>query len=67
MLKPRTYVKQPAPAPPPRIHLDLNPATLVEILDCVAERVVKLQDAGQPIPHITSIALKMLHEATARP
>lgn len=49
-----------------RITLDLAPLTLTEILDCVVERVTRLQTEGKPIPHITRIALEMLHEATEK-
>lgn len=50
-----------------RITLDLNPLTLVEILDCVTDRVNRLRSAGRPVPHMTQLALTMLHEALAIP
>lgn len=50
-----------------RIVLDLNPLTLVEILDCVSERVNRLRAQGKPVPHMTRLALTMLHEALAIP
>jgi hypothetical protein len=53
--------------PPPRIVLDVSPYTLAEIMDCVAARVRGFQRRGERVPHITAIALKMLHEATAKP
>jgi hypothetical protein len=50
-----------------RIVLDLNPLTLVEILDCVSERVNRYKAQGKPVPHMTRVALTMLHEALAIP
>jgi hypothetical protein len=50
-----------------RIVLDLNPLTLVEIMDCVSERVNQCRAQGKPVPHMTRVALTMLHEALALP
>ena len=46
-----------------RITLDLAAPTLSEIMDCVVDRVMRLRSEDKPVPHITQIALKMLHEA----
>jgi hypothetical protein len=46
-----------------RVVLDLAPATLSEVLDCIIERVTRLRDAEQPVPHITMIALSMIDDA----
>jgi hypothetical protein len=61
----RRAIPAPAPVVAPRKFLDLAPGTFAEVLDCVVERVWRYEQAGKPVPHITRIALKMLHEATA--
>lgn len=60
----RKHAVAPASIIAERIVIDVAPWTFAEILDCVVARVRGYQRRSEPVPHITQVALKMLHEAT---
>lgn len=50
-----------------RIVVDLARATVIELLDCVSERILRHDAAGTEPEHITNVAWQMMNDALYGP